>query len=129
MLFSRFEDENIVSRDLFPAFKRYVNLHNKLIREAEADEEQVEFVLDRHKAYDTYSAERDPATGLFAAMFGKDWAEDFVYDFLFSTSERHPNGLQIPVKGPSPGVVLGGGTVAGGVHHRRSCTLPQQKKL
>lgn len=110
MLFSRFEDENVVSRDLFPAFKRYVNLHNKLIREAKADEGQVEFVLDKHKAYDTYSAERDPATGLFAAMFGKDWAEDFVYDFLFSTSERHPNGLQIPVMGPPPGV--GGGSGA-----------------
>lgn len=108
MLFSRFEDETIVSRDLFPAFKRYVNLHNKLIREAEADEEQVEFVLEKHKAYDTYSAERDPATGLFAAMFGKDWAEDFVYDFLFSTSERHPNGLQIPVMGPPPPGVGGG---------------------
>jgi 15,16-dihydrobiliverdin:ferredoxin oxidoreductase len=112
MLFSRFEDETIVSRDLFPAFKRYVNLHNKLIREAEADEEQVEFVLEKHKAYDTYSAERDPATGLFAAMFGKDWAEDFVYDFLFSTSERHPNGLQIPVMGPPPPAGVGGGSGA-----------------
>jgi 15,16-dihydrobiliverdin:ferredoxin oxidoreductase len=125
MLFSRFEDENIVSRDLFPAFKRYVNLHNKLIREAEADEEQVEFVLDRHKAYDTYSAERDPATGLFAAMFGKDWAEDFVYDFLFSTSERHPNGLQIPVMGPPPGV---GGTAAGGASAASSSSSTPQKQ-
>jgi 15,16-dihydrobiliverdin:ferredoxin oxidoreductase len=114
MLFSRFEDENIVSRDLFPAFKRYVNLHNKLIREAEADEEQVEFVLDRHKAYDTYSAERDPATGLFAAMFGKDWAR-----------ERHPNGLQIPVMGPPPGV---GGTAAGGASAASSSSSTPQKQ-
>jgi 15,16-dihydrobiliverdin:ferredoxin oxidoreductase len=110
MLFSRFEDETIVSRDLFPAFKRYVNLHNKLIREVEGDEDQVEFVLERQKAYDTYSAERDPATGLFAAMFGKDWAEDFVYDFLFSTSERHPDGLQIPTMGPPPTSSAGVGT-------------------
>ena len=57
-------------------------------------------VLDRQKAYDTYSAERDPATGLFAAMFGKDWADGFVYDFLFSLAERPEGGLVIP---PMPG--------------------------
>jgi hypothetical protein len=47
--------------------------------------------LERQKAYDTYSAERDPATGLFAAMFGGAWAGDFVHNFLFSMSER-PDG-------------------------------------
>lgn len=107
MLFARFEDEGVVGKDLFPAFKRYVNLHNKLIREVEADEEGVEDVLQRQREYDTYSAERDPATGLFAAMFGKEWADDFVFDFLFSMSERKEGGLQIPPMfgggGPPPG--------------------------
>lgn len=96
MLFARFEDEKVVGGDLFEAFKRYVMMHNKLIRETDADEENQEAVLDRQRAYDTYSAERDPATGLFAAMFGKDWADDYVFDFLFSLSERTEGGLQIP---------------------------------
>jgi len=96
MLFARFEDESVVSDDLFPAFQRYVKLHNKLIKEVEPDLEGQEAVLDRQREYDTYSAERDPATGLFAAMFGKEWADDFVFDFLFSLSERKEGGLQIP---------------------------------
>lgn len=96
MLFARFEEESVVSKDLFPAFKRYVNLHNKLVREVEPDQEGQKAVLERQRAYDTYSAERDPATGLFAAMFGKEWADDFVFDFLFSLSERKEGGLQIP---------------------------------
>eukprot|EP00978_Attheya_sp_CCMP212_P041752 scaffold243498_cov30-Attheya_sp.AAC.1 len=32
----------------------------------------MDFVLDRQQAYDTYSAERDPAMGLFASMFAKN---------------------------------------------------------
>lgn len=96
MLFARFEDEKVVGGDLFEAFKRYVMMHNKLIRETDADEDNQEAVFDRQRAYDTYSAERDPATGLFAAMFGKDWADDYVFDFLFSLSERTEGGLQIP---------------------------------
>lgn len=96
MLFARFEDEQVVSDDLFPAFKRYVMMHNRLIKETEPDEDGVEDVMDRHIAYDTYSAERDPATGLFAAMFGKEWADDYVFDFLFSLSEKKEGGLPTP---------------------------------
>lgn len=96
MLFARFEEEKVVDGDLFEAFKRYVMMHNRLIRETDADEDNQDAVLDRHQAYDTYSAERDPATGLFAAMFGKEWADDYVFDFLFSSSEKKEGGLQIP---------------------------------
>lgn len=96
MLFARFEDEKVVGNDLFPAFKRYVMMHNRLISETEEDEENQDAVLARQRAYDTYSAERDPATGLFAAMFGKEWADDYVFDFLFSLSEKKEGGLQIP---------------------------------
>lgn len=91
MLFARFEEEKVVHKDLFPAFKRYVMMHNRLVKETRPEEDafQQEKVLARHVAYDTYSAERDPATGLFAAMFGKEWADDYVFDFLFSMSERN----------------------------------------
>lgn len=53
---------------------------------------EVEAVYERQRAYDTYSADRDPAVGLFAAMFGEQWAEDFVHGFLFSLSERVKRG-------------------------------------
>jgi len=106
MLFARFEDEKIVNDDLLPAFQRYVRTHVDMLKSTDADaslSSQMS-VLERQQAYDTYSAERDPATGLFAAMFGKKWADDFVFDFLFSLSERKEGGIQI-----SPMGMMGGG--------------------
>jgi len=98
MLFARFDDENTVTQDLLPAFQQYVKLHTQLVAEtspsSSADEQKL--VLDRQKEYDTYSAERDPATALFANMFGKEWADDFVFDFLFSLSDRKEGGLAPP---------------------------------
>jgi 15,16-dihydrobiliverdin:ferredoxin oxidoreductase len=88
MLFARFENENIISDELLPAFKEYVQTHLDLIRNVGEDVASASAVLDRQQAYDTYSAERDPATGLFTAMFGNEWAQDFVHDFLFSMSVR-----------------------------------------
>lgn len=111
MLFARFEDENVVTDDLFPAFQQYVQTHLDLIKETEPDASQIPFVLGRQEAYDTYSAERDPATGLFASMFGKEWADGFVYDFLFSLAEKKEGGVQIPTGPPGapPGRPQGGG--------------------
>jgi 15,16-dihydrobiliverdin:ferredoxin oxidoreductase len=110
MLFARFDDENIVEKDLFPAFKSYVKTHLDLVRSIEANPTDVKKVLERQKEYDTYSAERDPATGLFTAMYGAEWAGDFVHDFLFSMSERKEGGAApaMPFMGGPPG--------AGGPH-------------
>jgi len=95
MLFARFEDEGVVGNDLQPAFQQYVQTHLDLLKNTKPDPANAGAVLERHAAYDTYSAERDPATGLFATMFGKEWADDFVFDFLFSLSERKEGGLTI----------------------------------
>lgn len=104
MLFARFEDEAVIHDDLFPAFQSYVQTHLDLIREVKPDQTAVDSVLERQKAYDTYSAERDPAMGLFTAMFGADWAQDFVHDFLFSMSERKEDGAPpaMPFMGGPP---------------------------
>ncbi|KAL3796874.1 hypothetical protein HJC23_008827 [Cyclotella cryptica] len=106
MLFARFEDGKIVYDDLFPAFKSYVETHVDLVKSTPPamTRQTVQHVFERQRAYDTYSAERDPAAGLFAAMFGKNWAEDFIYDFLFSLSERKEEGLNLspPMFGGPP---------------------------
>ena len=39
-------------------------------------------------AYDVYSAERDPAHGLFTSHFGKDWSDRFLHDFLFPAGQQ-----------------------------------------
>jgi len=36
--------------------------------------------------YDIYSAERDPAHGLFTSHFGKVWSDRFLHEFLFPAS-------------------------------------------
>lgn len=100
MLFARFDDESIVRADLEPAFQEYVKTHLELLRNTEPETGKAENVLDRQKAYDTYSAERDPATGLFAAMFGGEWAADFVHNFLFSMSERPEGELAVSQRNP-----------------------------
>ena len=84
MLFARFEDGNIVHEDLFPAFQSYLTAHVDLVRNTLPLENphDIQLVFERQRAYDTYSADRDPAAGLFAAIFGREWAEDFIYDFL-----------------------------------------------
>jgi 15,16-dihydrobiliverdin:ferredoxin oxidoreductase len=113
MLFARFEDSKIVQDDLFPAFKSYVGIHLDLVRNTRpsTNPQDIEAVFQRQRAYDTYSADRDPAAGLFAAMFGKQWTEDFIYDFLFSLSERSEKGLNLSQMfgGPPPGAGGKGG--------------------
>jgi len=42
-------------------------------------------------AYDIYSAERDPAHGLFTSHFGKAWSDRFLHEYLF------PGSCQAPV--------------------------------
>lgn len=104
MLFARFDDEKVVSDDLFPAFKSYVQTHLDLVRATDANPSNMKMVLERQKEYDSYSAERDPATGLFTAMYGADWAGDFVHDFLFSMSERREGApAAMPFMGGPPG--------------------------
>lgn len=39
------------------------------------------------EAYDVYSAERDPAHGLFTSHFGKAWADRFLHEFLFPSTK------------------------------------------
>jgi len=125
MLFARFDDEDIVHNDLAPAFQEYVKTHLNLIRGTSPEPENVPKVLARQKEYDTYSAERDPATGLFAAMFGADWAGDFVHNFLFSMSKRPDGPLKIPQMGGPPSSCGGGGNPL--ANHSPQKIAPHQK--
>jgi hypothetical protein len=45
-------------------------------------------VLERQRKYDIYFAERDRAHAMFVKMFGKEFADGFLYDFLFSLSNE-----------------------------------------
>ena len=90
-----------VWKDLFPAFQQYVRTHVKLVKQSmtssssdDSNNEELlrlrrRTVLQGHKRYDDYSSVRDPAHGLLTGSFGKEYADDFVYDVLFPLSDRN----------------------------------------
>jgi len=114
MLLGRGENgPEYVWKELFPAYKSYVQTHLSLVKtileDDDDDDEEGEMrretstslfsrrrrkrrtdyteVLRRHKAYDDYSSVRDPAHGLLKSLFGRDYADAFVYDVLFPLSD------------------------------------------
>ncbi|NJM69870.1 MAG: 15,16-dihydrobiliverdin:ferredoxin oxidoreductase [Scytonema sp. RU_4_4] len=84
LLFAKTDAETVATR-LFEAFKDYLNLYWQMLDEAEPlqDPEDIARIVKAQKDYDQYSADRDPASGLFSSYFGHEWAERFLYEFLF----------------------------------------------
>jgi len=88
MLFARFDENqvNVISDELWPAFQQSLEGYMKMFHSTMANELPRDQVLERQRAYDVYSADRDPALQMFKAKFGEQWAEAFVHEFLFDLS-------------------------------------------
>jgi 15,16-dihydrobiliverdin:ferredoxin oxidoreductase len=84
LLFAKTDAETVVN-ELFPAYQEYVQLYCKMLQQASVLEtpEEIQRIMKAQKDYDQYSAERDPASGLFSSYFGHEWSERFLYEFLF----------------------------------------------
>jgi 15,16-dihydrobiliverdin:ferredoxin oxidoreductase len=84
LLFAKTDSETVQER-LFPAYQEYLSLYWQLLEQAEPIEEpeRIQQIIQAQKDYDQYSADRDPASGLFSSYFGHEWAERFLYEFLF----------------------------------------------
>ena len=93
MLFGRFTNENLVDQVVLPGHRDYLDKYIKTVALAQPDasSNNVGVVMQRQTAYDTYSAAKDPAVGLFDAYFGKEWSHDFVYKFLFDRAVKGTN--------------------------------------
>ena len=63
--------------------KTYWGLQETSNKKFKIGEKQVEELQIK---YDIYSFEKDPAHGLFAGFFGKEWSERFLKEFLFPLS-------------------------------------------
>lgn len=87
LLFAKTDAESIQKR-LFPAYQEYLRLYWQLVEQAEplSSPEDIERIVQAQKDYDQYSAERDPAHGLFSSYFGHEWATRFLHEFLFEDS-------------------------------------------
>ena len=84
LLFAKTDAETVVNR-LFPAYQEYIQLYWQTLESAKilTEAEDIQRIVKAQQDYDQYSAERDPAHGLFSSYFGSEWAEKFLYDFLF----------------------------------------------
>ncbi len=84
LLFAKTDTETVVNR-LFPAYQEYMQLYWETLEAAEplTNPDDIQRIVKAQKDYDQYSAERDPAHGLFSSYFGSEWAEKFLYEFLF----------------------------------------------
>ncbi|NEP88763.1 MAG: 15,16-dihydrobiliverdin:ferredoxin oxidoreductase [Okeania sp. SIO2C2] len=84
LLFAK-TDEKTVKTTFFEAYKQYINLYWEMLDKAEILDrtEDIQQVIKAQKDYDQYSADRDPASGLFSSYFGHEWSEKFLYEFLF----------------------------------------------
>lgn len=84
LLFAKTDPETVSTR-LFEAFKDYLNLYWQLLEQAEplTNPGDIQRIVKAQKDYDQYSADRDPASGLFSSYFGHEWSERFLYGFLF----------------------------------------------
>jgi len=92
MLFGRFTDESKIKPVVIPAFTEYLNAYITSTNNIKpiTDSNAMATVKSRQAAYDTYSAIKDPAVGLFEAYFSKEWATSFVHDVLFDLSNSIP---------------------------------------
>ncbi len=88
ILFAKTDTETIVKR-LFPAYKEYLELYWQMLERAEilTEQKEIDRIVKAQKDYDCYSAERDPAHGLFSSYFGNEWATRFLHEFLFEDSQ------------------------------------------
>lgn len=94
MLLGKGNCTDYVWSDLWPAYQEYVQTHVQLVQQCccnnnKQERQQVDTVgWHGQKRYDDYSSVRDPAHGLLANIFGRDYADDFVYDVLFPLCDR-----------------------------------------
>ncbi len=85
----KFEAENILPR-VFSSFLKFYWLNLDLSKDSQnkINSEEVRLL---HIDYDKYSAEKDPAHGLFSGFFGKEWSDNYMKDFLFPLSLENTN--------------------------------------
>ena len=95
LLFAKTDPETVRTR-AFEAFQDYLNLYWQMLADAIPldDQSDIQRVVKAQKDYDQYSADRDPASGLFSSYFGHEWSEKFLYGFLFEDAMPLATGVR-----------------------------------
>jgi 15,16-dihydrobiliverdin:ferredoxin oxidoreductase len=95
LLFAKTDPETVKTR-VFEAFQDYLNLYWQMLANATPlyDQSDIQRIVKAQKDYDQYSADRDPASGLFSSYFGHEWSEKFLYGFLFEDARPLAVGVR-----------------------------------
>ena len=88
LLFAKVQPDAIPTR-VFEAFQAYLDLYWQMLTDAVplTDPSDIARVAKAQRDYDQYSADRDPAHGLFSSHFGTEWANRFLFEFLFEEAK------------------------------------------
>jgi len=93
--------ELIHETELMPAFQQYVELHVDMVKDimnnhnsneanSNKNHKNRDYTFQQQTEYDNNAAKCDPAHAMFAKRFGKEFADDYVHDILFSLSTNKP---------------------------------------
>lgn len=109
----------MIQDKLFPAFDEYLTFYLAEVQAAakhggDPSPEARSKIIDRHRAYDQYNAERDPAHGLFRNYYGEAFSEQFMDEFLFELSTRPEGGYPKGAAGYRREAPAAGGGGGGG---------------
>lgn len=81
----------LVYNELMPAYEEYLKSYLQMVQSAvkvKSNNHLTSLVIDGQRQNDEYHEARDPGHALFKGQFGKQFADDFVHDILFSYSNR-----------------------------------------
>lgn len=89
-LWTRPADTAVVETKVFAAFKDYLDAYIKFVKQAEpvTDPQQLSAILQAHKSYADYRAEKDPARGMLTRLYGTEWTEEYIHGFLFDLERQ-----------------------------------------
>ena len=89
-LWTRPQEDEVVTTKVFAAFKEYLDIYLDFVEAAQPVTEQsyLSEILEAHKRYLNYRAEKDPARGMFTRLYGSEWTEEYIHGFLFDLERK-----------------------------------------
>jgi phycoerythrobilin:ferredoxin oxidoreductase len=89
-LWTRPQKTEVVQTKVFEAFKDYLKAYLDFVDKAEevTDKDRLDEILQAHKRYLNYRAEKDPARGMFTRLYGSEWTEEYIHGFLFDLERK-----------------------------------------
>lgn len=89
-LWTRPSETEVVKDRVFAAFSDYLNAYLDFVERAEkiTDRQQLSAIMAAQKSYANYRAEKDPARGMLARLYGAEWTEEYIHGFLFDLERQ-----------------------------------------